>query len=86
MHKRVTAVVEDDIIRPREPLGLPNGSEVEVVLRPQFRTPEEIRQGAERVRELLATIREEATAYPEEWWDDFQRDLETNRLNFPVRF
>jgi predicted DNA-binding antitoxin AbrB/MazE fold protein len=80
----VKAVVQDGVLRPLEPLSVPEGREVEVVVR-VIPTPEERDEQHHRFRETLRRIREEAARYPDEWWDQFQRDIEGNRMNFGDR-
>jgi hypothetical protein len=33
----------------------------------------------------LDELQAEAAKYPKEWWDEFERDLQANRLNFEER-
>lgn len=82
MAQRITAVVENGLLRPSEPISLPEGETVvlELVL------PEEAAEA--RVREwdqALAEFWSEGDKYSEEWWNDFERDLKANRLNFEER-
>jgi hypothetical protein len=35
--------------------------------------------------EALETFWAEGDKYPAEWWDEFERDLQANRLNFEER-
>jgi predicted DNA-binding antitoxin AbrB/MazE fold protein len=56
MSQRITAVVEDGVLRPTEPLGLPNGTRVELTIaetgtRPGQPMPRSVK---ERVEEIIA--------------------------------
>ena len=82
--QQVKAVVEDGVLRPLEPLSVPEGRQVELVVR-VILTPEERQEQHQRFRETLRRIREAAANYPDEWWDQFQRDIEDNRMNFGER-
>jgi predicted DNA-binding antitoxin AbrB/MazE fold protein len=83
MPRKVTAIVRNGGFAPLEPLNLPEGRQVEldVTVVP---TPEEQTEKMERLLRNLGRLQEEAAQYPEEWWDDFQKELETNRFTIPV--
>jgi predicted DNA-binding antitoxin AbrB/MazE fold protein len=85
MSECITAVVENGLLRPTEPLELPEGERVELKLlrhSPAAGQPND----ADEFAAVLAAMREEAAKYPPEWWDEFERDLRANRLNFEERF
>lgn len=82
MGRKITAVVEDGVLRPTEPLELPEGEtlELEVV---RLREPDQAREDRIRAFEqALDRFQEEARQLPREWWDEFERDLEANRVRF----
>ena len=82
MTERIAAVVENGVLRPLEPLDIPEGQEVELAVVRLIPTEvEDVEQFVKALREL----REEAARYPEAWWDDFQRELEASRMNFEER-
>jgi predicted DNA-binding antitoxin AbrB/MazE fold protein len=84
MSECITAVVENGLLRPTEPLELPEGETVQLqVVRHHHEG-----QNEQRLQEMDAAFRamwEEARKYPPEWWDEFERDLRENRLNFEER-
>jgi predicted DNA-binding antitoxin AbrB/MazE fold protein len=83
--KHVEAIVENGYLKPVEPLGIDDGRRVELDLR-LVPTPSEAEQDLSGLEETLSDIREGAAEYSQEWWDDFDRDLRENRLNFEERF
>ena len=75
MHKRVTAVVDDEVLRPREALGLPNGSEVEIVVRP-LPTIEESPTRVQAFERAMGAIQASMAEHPDEW-TAMREELET---------
>jgi predicted DNA-binding antitoxin AbrB/MazE fold protein len=88
MSDTITAVVQDGVLKPRQPLDLPEGREVELQIIRLLPTSEEEPVPARDLQHLsrtLARIREEAAKFPAEWWDDFEEELRQNRMNFEER-
>ena len=85
MVKHVSAVVENGQLRLTEPLDLPEGREVELAVR-VLPTPEEQEQDIAELEAALKELREAAAEYPPGMIEEFQRELQANRLNFPERF
>ena len=85
MTDKLTVVVEDGVLKPLEPVDLPAGRTIELQV---VRVVPSSAEREQAVRELDEAFREfwaEASKYSDEWWDDFERDLQTNRLFFPER-
>lgn len=85
MVEKVRAVVQDGVLKPLEPLDIPNWQEVEVEVTSILETPEETRKRNLEIIEALREWDEEARKYPKEWWDEFQRELQANRFTIPER-
>jgi predicted DNA-binding antitoxin AbrB/MazE fold protein len=79
---QVKAVVQDGVLRPLEPLAVPEGREVEVVVR-VIPTPEEREEKARRLEEALTRFHEEADKLGPEWWAEFERDINAGRTDWP---
>lgn len=77
MAKILTAVVENGALRPVEPLDLPEGEQVELAILD--------RKPSSEFERSLDALQAEARRYPAEWWDEFDRELQENRVNFEVR-
>ena len=86
MGQRLQLVVENGALKPVEPLDLTEGEvlNVDLVSRhiPEVDEEEETRLW----EEALDAISKAAAEVPPGWWEEFHRDLNENRLNFPVRF
>ena len=80
--RQVKAVVEGGLLRPLEPLAVPDGREVELVVR-VIPTPEEREEKARRLENALAEFREEADKLGPEWWAEFERDINEGRTDWP---
>lgn len=76
------AVVEGGELKSLEPIPLPDGTRVDGEL---VVTGEPGPTRAERFRRALEAWNEAASEYSEEWWDDFERDLQANRFNIEER-
>ena len=85
MTERIAAVVENGLLRPLEPLDIPEGQEVELAVVRLIPTADEEAEDVEQFVKALRELREEAARYPDAWWDDFQLELEANRMNFEER-
>jgi predicted DNA-binding antitoxin AbrB/MazE fold protein len=85
MTRRVTAVVENGVLKPLEPLELPEGKclEFDIEVDDPLRPPAE--EANRRFDEALEAVWREARKYPKEWWDDFDRELRENRVTFEER-
>lgn len=84
MAQRITAVVENGLLRPTEPLSMPEGKIIEL----EFVRPALTEADEKRIRELeqaLDDLQAEGANYSDEWWNDFERELQANRLNFVER-
>jgi hypothetical protein len=86
MSETFTAVVKDGTLQPTEPLGMPDGSKVELRVIRRLPDPEERANHVRRFNEALDALQAEAAKYPDEWWDEFDRELRENRVNFEERF
>jgi predicted DNA-binding antitoxin AbrB/MazE fold protein len=83
--QKITATVENGVLRPSAPLGLPEGERFELeVVRP-LSLDAEAEARVRRLDEAFDAFWEEAAKYPQEWWDDYERDLRANRMNFEER-
>ena len=80
MVKHVTAVVEAGALRPLEPLDIPEGRKVEIVVR-LVPTHEEIRQRADSLREALDQAHEAAAEFSDEEWEEIWKDPLADRVN-----
>jgi predicted DNA-binding antitoxin AbrB/MazE fold protein len=78
MTRTFAAVVEHGVLRPKEPLNLADGQEVTVTL-------PEPRMSNEDFERALAAAQAAAREYSDEWWNDFDRELRENRMNFEER-
>lgn len=78
MTRTIAAVVERGALRPKEPLGLAEGEEVTVTITRPGVSEEEFERA-------LDAAQAAAKEYPEEWWDDFDRELRENRVTFEER-
>jgi len=84
MGQRITAVVENGLLRPTEPLSMPEGKVIEI----EFVRPVRTEAEKMRIRDLehaLDELQAEAANYSDAWWDDFERELQTNRVSFEER-
>jgi predicted DNA-binding antitoxin AbrB/MazE fold protein len=84
MSQRITAVVENGLLRPTEPLPIAEGKVVELELLGPVRS-EVAEERIWNLAQALDELQAEAAKYPEEWWDEFERDLNANRVNFEER-
>lgn len=82
--KRVRAVVEQGLLRPVEPLDLPEGRTVtvEVAVAPPG---DEVTARVGTCEDALDALQQEAGRYSDEWWDEFERELREDRLHFVER-
>jgi predicted DNA-binding antitoxin AbrB/MazE fold protein len=85
MSQRITAVLEGGVLKPLKPLDIPEGREVELQILGVVPTAAEEDEEIRQFEEALDRLQEEAAKYPEEWWDEFQRELRENRMNFEER-
>ena len=83
MVKHVTAVVENGVLRPLEPLEIPEGREVELVVR-LVPAQEEIRRRIEAVKAMQDTWPETDGELAEDW-EAFHQELQENRAVAPDR-
>jgi len=82
MGQKITAIIENGLLRPMQPLELPEGRTIELEVVRMEEAPEA------RVRAWNKALQEfwdEADQLPEEWWDDYERGIQENRLNFQER-
>jgi predicted DNA-binding antitoxin AbrB/MazE fold protein len=79
------AVLQDGALKPHEPLEIPDGQELELAVVRLIPDAREEQESLGRLEETLRRIREEAAKYSDEWWDEFQRDIQANRVNFEER-
>jgi predicted DNA-binding antitoxin AbrB/MazE fold protein len=78
MTKVFTAVVEHGALKPTEHVDLPEGETVRVTVSvPGMSTSE--------FEAALDALQAEARKYADEWWEDFDRELRENRVNFKER-
>lgn len=85
MGQRILATVENGVLRPSAPLGLPEGERfgLEVVRPVSLDAEAEAR--VRRLDEAFEAFWEEPAKYPQEWWDEYERDRQANRVNFAER-
>lgn len=79
MSQTYEVVVEDGKLRPLQPIPLREGDHAEVSL-----VSDEFAEG-ETLSDVLRDIREDAAKYPEAWWDDFEKVIQENRVDFVER-
>jgi len=85
MTERITAVMEKGMFRPLQPVDVPEGRHVELEVVRLLPTVEDRELAVRQMDQAFQEFWEEAAQYPEEWWDEFQRDLQANRMNFEER-
>lgn len=73
-------VMENGRLRPLEPVPLQEGEQAEISL-----TPTGMATSEESLSDVLRDIREEAAQHSDEWWDDFERIIQENRVTFAER-
>jgi predicted DNA-binding antitoxin AbrB/MazE fold protein len=78
MVRQIHAVVDGGRLLPTEPLDLPEGREVELVVR-LVPTPEEAAERARRFEESLRRVQEAAAQYRDDWWDQLEEEFSSGR-------
>ena len=86
MSETFTATIEGGVLKPKVPLGLPEGRELELAIVRLVPSPEEDAADAAAFEKALDDWYEAAAECSPEWWDDFERELRENRMNFEERF
>jgi predicted DNA-binding antitoxin AbrB/MazE fold protein len=82
MGQRITAVMENGLLRPTQPLELAEGGTVELEV---IRRAESAEARVRAWNEALQEFWDEGDQLPQEWWDDYERGIQEDRLTFQER-